>query len=270
MLGIVIGLLIALTAGQRTILGYEYTDDISHYILPYGIVHMLVLILLGIRLPPTKRNVAGDRIQTAGYLYTLIGFSAALLHVAGRNFELVELMSPLGSALVTSILGWFVGGELSSGKNEEGIPALKSEMSKLAVEIGGFMSNVQRAHTMYIKTIDSAADEYTKLQAAQEKVISSSLGSLKEAENMLRKVNETSLALSSSLEKATNSLSKSFGEDLLKATGQILHNAKEHASALSLAASEAKNASRYLAESRVLIEELERLLNYISSLKETT
>ena len=88
-----------------------------------GIGHLFLLVYLGYKIKiPSDRMYAGERIQTAGYLHTLIGFSFALILLGTGNIELSQLdnlqqlLLPMGSALGTSIIGWLFGGEIAGGK----------------------------------------------------------------------------------------------------------------------------------------------------------
>ena len=267
--GIIIAMLASITGGQGVIFGKIYMEDYSIYILPFSLTHMLLLILLGYRLPLSRRNLAGDRVQTAGYLHTLIGFSAALLHVSTHDFNLSEIMSPLGSALITSIMGWFAGGELSSTAHNSDVPGIKDEMGKIAIELKDFLTSVQEAHTCYVDTIKGASDEYEKLQEKQKEVISKSTEALAEIDETLKTLNDSYGEILESVRKSSKSISESFGARFHETTQQVLENARKHAAALEGAASEAKNTQKYLSESRVLIEELERLLKYVTSAKST-
>ena len=234
--------------------------------------------------------MAGERIQTAGYLHTLIGFSIALLHVSSsqEGFNIGEVMQPLGSALITSILGWFAGGELSSIKREGDVPGIKDEMGKLSTELDGFTNKVRATHKNYIKTIQGFSEEYGRLLDKQskeseklldrqkkliEELINGSNGVLTKTKETLGQLDASSRGLIDAMNK-TNGLSKEFneefgkfGEEFKETTSRIQENAKAHAEALQGATLEAKNAEKYLSESRVLIAELEKLLNYISTIR---
>ncbi len=92
----------------------------SLFLLIEGIGHLLLLVYLGYKIKiPSDRMYAGDRIQTAGYLHTLVGFSVAISLLGTGKIEvaqienLQQLLAPMGSALVTSIIGWLLGGEIA-------------------------------------------------------------------------------------------------------------------------------------------------------------
>ena len=110
-LGFILGILIVLLKFPSWLLLIE------------GIIHLIRLVYLGYKIKiPSDRMYAGERIQTAGYLHTLIGFSFALILLGTGNIELSQLdnlqqlLLPMGSALGTSIIGWLFGGEIAGGK----------------------------------------------------------------------------------------------------------------------------------------------------------
>lgn len=265
--GIVGAMLVAITGGQEMIFGLILIPDFSDYILPYSVSHMILLIFLGYRMPVTIRHIPGERVQTAGYLHTLIGFSTALLNVTSQDFVIGDIMGPIGSALLTSILGWFVGGEFSSHKSSEGVLGIKDDMDKLALEITGFAHAVKSAHSQYISTIHGASDEYKKLKSKQEEIILSSTKGLEEVESILSRLNITHQSLLKSLDNTSNTLSRSFGDEFKEKSQKVLENVNLCSVAFKDTANEAKNTSQYLSESRVLIEELDRLLKYVSTIK---
>lgn len=82
-------------------------------LLATGVVHILCLVYLANKVKNISYLVvsAGNRIQTAGYLHTLIGFAAALLVLSKSGFQVSDLSIPLATKLFTSLLGWFFGGE---------------------------------------------------------------------------------------------------------------------------------------------------------------
>ncbi len=107
------GIFLAMFLGSLMI-GYpEYT----WFLLIEGILHILFLSIWGFSSKSSSFKIfAGERIQTAGYLHTLIGFSVAitLLGTGSISIEAKETwLAPMGSALVTSILGWLLGGEIA-------------------------------------------------------------------------------------------------------------------------------------------------------------
>ncbi len=101
------------------------------FLLAEGLLHLISLVIFGyITKSHSLKIYAGERIQTAGYLHTLIGFSVAIGLVASGgqttinnlNFLTIDniqgLLSPMSSGLWTSILGWLFGSEISAKGNQ--------------------------------------------------------------------------------------------------------------------------------------------------------
>ncbi len=155
--GIVMGVAIALT-------------DLfpGEFLLVVGLAHLLLLVVWGLFfLPRSLKAGAGERVQTAGYLHTLIGFAAALLSLERGDVDLVGVLYPLGSALSTSIIGWLLGGEIVSlGANAER-RTLDTEYQQVARELAAFGEALQQVHDVYLSTVERATDAYRDLHAQQ-------------------------------------------------------------------------------------------------------
>ena len=85
-----------------------------------GITHMAILVILGfwsiVKFEDDNVEVA-NRVSTMGYLHTLIGTSIALIAMGSiDNGDISKSMNliiiPIGSALITSIIGWAFGKEM--------------------------------------------------------------------------------------------------------------------------------------------------------------
>ncbi len=99
-----------------------------------GISHVFVLAMIGFRMERSKdKAAAGLRVQTSGYLHTLIGFSGALFQLDPENL-LATIVVPLSYALFTSIIGWFFGGELVNEFDGGGAVDIGNEGERIAQE----------------------------------------------------------------------------------------------------------------------------------------
>jgi len=100
---------------------YMDTNAISNknIFLIVGVTHMAFLVIFGfwVMLKREEDNVeVASRVSTMGYLHTLIGTSIALIQMASItgsiNGHLKEILIPIGSALLTSIIGWAFAKEM--------------------------------------------------------------------------------------------------------------------------------------------------------------
>ena len=87
-----------------------------------GVQHMIILVVLGFfAIREKEDNVEiGNRVATMGYLHTLIGTSVALIMTAHYGSDVIEhvesIIAPIGSSLITSIIGWAFGKEMERDK----------------------------------------------------------------------------------------------------------------------------------------------------------
>ena len=103
--GIPVALIIGISGGNQ-LLQQRYgipLPDYSGHLLEVSLSHMAILVFLALKHHKVHNTAMGEKIQTAGYLHTLIGFTASLFRIDPDNFTLISILIPLGSALMTSI-----------------------------------------------------------------------------------------------------------------------------------------------------------------------
>lgn len=279
-LGIILGMIIAISQVIPT-----------EFLLIVGLSHLLILVVWGFFLiPQSLKEEAGNRIQTAGYLHTLIGFASALILLGTSDFDqaqLNEVLYPLGSALSTSIVGWLLGGEISSlGENYEK-KIVRSEFQQLVDEIKEFTGAIQEVHNAYLSTMTQVYRSYRQLQEEQENLLKKhqdiQYQIMEETQKFHQELVNTNSQASQELNQLFNQSTDKLQEleKLLSRTTQdmkmlepVLDSFSELKSNSDLATnnlSEVAQASRrtaqYLNESRALMTELENLLEYIASVK---
>jgi|GEM_PF-6296224 hypothetical protein len=84
-----------------------------------GVTHMAILVVFGfwaiLKVEDDNFEVA-SRVSTMGYLHTLIGTSVALIQMASISGNIAgnlkSILIPIGSALLTSIIGWAFAKEM--------------------------------------------------------------------------------------------------------------------------------------------------------------
>lgn len=97
----------------------------AHQLL-FSLPHLLALVVVSFT--DDDLEEAGATIRTAGYLYTLLGMTAALLYLnAKENKAAYYLASAVGTSLIPSIIGYFLGNALESYKR----PSRRDYMRKL-------------------------------------------------------------------------------------------------------------------------------------------
>jgi len=139
----------------------------SLIVLIYGVTHMVLLSFVGGKVISEKGgNIdIGHRISTMGYLHTLIGTSVALI-LASNNHESQNILNqmdsiivPIGSALVTSIIGWAVGTEMERtihGTKEETI--VDNALGNLANDVNNLGRELEKSTKRWSDTIDETLE----------------------------------------------------------------------------------------------------------------
>lgn len=229
--------------------------------------HMAVLVLLGLVVPRHDRPPVGMRVQTAGYLHTLIGFAAALLlvHGAGSGFELGTILPPLGSALGTSIIGWFFGGEIEAAGREGPVASIEGEMDAVAAELRGFSAGVRKVHEDYIASLRGMEKDYKSLHEKNRAMVEDYA---KLASSVAAKAAELLTAMESARKGLTGieeAMSKSGLAELPAQLKAVSANMGDLASGISEAAGQSRQVAKYLGDSRLLVEELGRLIDFVQS-----
>ncbi len=279
-LGIILGMVIAVSK--------VFSNEI---LLIEGLSHLLILVIWGFFLiPQSLKEEAGNRIQTAGYLHTLIGFASALILLGETAFDqeaLNEILYPLGSALSTSIVGWLLGGEISSlGENYEK-KIVRSEFQQLIDEIQAFTGAIQEIHTTYLSTMTQVYRSYRQLQDEQETLLREHQNSqqkiMEETQNfhdyLLKTNNEASQQLNQLFKQSIDCLESldslmariteemKYLEPVLDSFSQLKTNSDLATNNLAEVAQASRRTAQYLNESRALMTELENLLEYITTVK---
>lgn len=188
-------------------------------------MHMLVLIAIGGSLLKSleDRTVASVKIQTAGYLHTLIGFTAALLNISQINaeqFSFIPLLAPLGSALITSILGWFVGGELGAQPTVSSATAIQTDISMVQENLRLFATEITAIHHSYIQSVRQTADEMTSLHQRYQQLHDQQHDALQDAQEVATKLHKQLEPMATFMSPMTEAVEQ-FSTTLAIATKQI-------------------------------------------------
>ena len=158
LVGIVIGVALGLIIINKNLS--------SNYLLIEGLFHVLILTMFGYTMKePFKQVIAGSKIETAGYLHTVIGFFVAIALVGKGDINMDNLLSPISSALLTSIIGWLFGGEIS-GRGEEHQQQTTDEIVKIfaqsSYEIELMLENTKTNLQYLFTQLTEIQNEYHK------------------------------------------------------------------------------------------------------------
>ena len=145
--------------------------DNTLIVLSYGIIHMILLSFLGGTVIAKRGgNIdIGHRISTMGYLHTLIGTSVALILASNHNTESQNILNqmdsiivPIGSALITSIIGWAVGTEMERsvhGTKEETI--VDNALGNLEENINNLGKELEKSTQRWSDIINETIENLT-------------------------------------------------------------------------------------------------------------
>jgi len=146
-----LGLGTALYIALMPVFGMDWYPTL---LLEISLGHMILLsIIAWVQVwRKTADNVdIGSRVATTGYIHTLIGTCAALVAAAGFDGgnlnEIQQIIKPIGAALGTSIIGWWMGNEIqlaSLNKTDEGLISYrnKEQVEKSLEELASSVRNL--------------------------------------------------------------------------------------------------------------------------------
>jgi hypothetical protein len=173
-----LGLGIALSIALMPVFGMIWYPTV---LLVFSLSHMVFLSVIA-WMQVWKKNVdnvdIGGRIATTGYIHTLIGTCAALVATAGFDGsnlnDMQQIIKPIGAALGTSIIGWWMGNEIQRavwGKEEE-----QSECYEQVDEAFGVLASSVRRLSFQLKQSgeqwENSVDAIQgKLNKASEEVV---------------------------------------------------------------------------------------------------
>jgi len=263
-LGMLAGATLTIVAAARSLL---YGQNTNPYLAAWiGVPHVVILSALARAVPPESRVQAGNQLQTAGYLHTLVGFSV-LLTILGRvsQFEPGIVLGPLGSALITSICGWFFGGELVGRGLASEDDALRTEAGRVTGELRGFATAVRSAHEDYIRSVRGLLDEHRTLDEAHREALRRTTELATGLEKHLSGIVTTLANFERTVRTASEAIERGFGEEFRKrveATGGLLKSVNDE---LGKVADGARETAKYLRESRLLLDELAKLASVIGA-----
>lgn len=270
--GILYGVLILFSAmlsknGEST----KFIDSL----LIVSVSHIFILSLYSYFFVKKNRSlIVGTKIQTAGYLHTLIGFIVAVIRLQKGGIELEQIFMPIGSALSTSLLGWWLGGIITDSDASSSELKIKTEAEKLAAELSGFSAIIRDIQERYIKTLNDASDkieDVTKKQAsmylsADKTVNQLKANSEKIVKNLLDVIDPVENAVSSisgTLQTTSKDVETYMGTGFSNTLRNINVQFEQLSTDMKKADDSIQSVAKYLNESRVLMKEMEKLMDLI-------
>lgn len=176
---VAIGLMLGLYAGVEFIEEYVAT-----LFLAIGIQHMVLLVVLGFLsiIQEKDDNIeVGNRVSTMGYLHTLIGTSVALIMTSKfGGAEMIEhidtIIAPIGSALITSIIGWAFGKEMERERYRYKLSSTEESdhaLEFLAQKVTNAGLKIEQSSNRWVENIEKSTNQLVSSSKKLEETIQS-------------------------------------------------------------------------------------------------
>ena len=185
-----------------------------------GIQHMVLLVVLGFfAIKERADNIeVASRIATMGYLHTLIGTAVALILTAQYGSEVIEhvenIIAPIGSSLLTSIIGWAFGKELERDKYRLKISSEEESnnaLEFLAQKVTHSAILIEKSSILWVETINKSSRQVQNTSQELEKQFTESIERTQETTDLLSKSFEN---IYKKMEKSLEGLTTVMERDL--------------------------------------------------------
>ena len=228
---------ISLMLGLYT--GVEFIEKyVGVLFLAVGIQHMVILVILGFFAIINERDdniEVGNRVSTMGYLHTLIGTSVALIMTSKfGGAEMIEhidtIIAPIGSALITSIIGWAFGKEMEREKYRyklESTEKSDNALEFLAQKIQRAGLQIEESSNRWMESLEYSSNRLlTSSQKLEESINSSNTTSQKSIDELSKSFTKLYEEMSHNLEVMTKTIEKDL-KNSSEETHRVLSSSKE-------------------------------------------
>jgi len=254
-----LGLSIALYMALGPVFALEWRPNL---LLKVSIGHMISLSIIAWIIVLFKKgdNIEiGSRLGTTGYLHTLIGTCAALIAASsfdGNNAnEIQQIIKPIGAALGTSIIGWWMGKEIQvwSTKKETKETSSDEEVDqafrKLASSVRKLSDKLDTSGDKWETSVNQLGD---KINKTEQKI--------GDINRNLTTIVSTSATLSKSLSNAGSNMKSAVkaSSNIASEMQTLADEAKSTATQLNKTNESLKNVNKIIAEADKLLALLRR------------
>ncbi len=242
--GIIIATVFAFRQVITKVIPLEFFLSAIHKIpgelLGISLLHMTCIIIVGLFTKKQDKAIVGENIQTAGYLHTLIGFSAAIIALredGQKGFEIGRMLIPLASALSTSIIGWFIGSEIERWGTSEDI---QTRLVEVEEELKLFTRKFRIAYGIYIDTINDSAQKFHEIHANYAESVDNSMNKILEFSQMYENLREDQVGTLEKMKIIADDVTESFGQisNSVKMLNKTMQNTSSAGNSFSLILSE--------------------------------
>ncbi|MCP4107416.1 MAG: methyl-accepting chemotaxis protein [Desulfobacteraceae bacterium] len=242
--GIIIATVFAFRHVITKVIPLEYFLSAIHKIpgelLGISLLHMTCIILVGLFTEKKDKTIVGENIQTAGYLHTLIGFSAAIIALredGQKGFEIGRMLIPLASALSTSIIGWFIGSEIERWGTSEDI---QTRLVEVEEELKIFTRKFRIAYGVYIDTINDSGQKFHDIHANYAESVDNSMKKILEFSQMYENLREDQVGTLEKMKIIADDVTGSFSQvsNSVKMLNKTMQSTSDAGNSFSLVLSE--------------------------------
>ncbi len=166
-LGVLSGGILIVQVLMEDISAVKFASSDGMLFLP--VIYVILLFAVSFTKPWWKYSgeITGTKVQTAGYLYTLIGVIIAMLQFSNEEYSIEQAIAPIGAALLTSLAGWFLGSFIGD-EDPNGTPHAGGSIDDKYSYLKTFESEVKKSLKAIEDSLKSQLEQAEKLKKAQE------------------------------------------------------------------------------------------------------
>jgi len=223
------GFIVAVSLMLGLYVGIEFIEKyVNVLFLAVGIQHMVLLVILGFFAIINERDdniEVGSRVATMGYLHTLIGTSVALIMTSKfGGAEMIEhidtIIAPIGSALITSIIGWAFGKEMERERYRYQLSSTEetdNALEFLAIKVRNAGLQIERSSNQWVQSIEQSTTQLLNSSKRLEETISHANTT---SEQSIESLSKNFTALYEKMQYSLESMSDTIERDLQNTSEQ--------------------------------------------------
>jgi archaellum component FlaC len=219
--------------------GIEFIENyVGILFLAVGIQHMVILVILGFFAIINERDdniEVGSRVATMGYLHTLIGTSVALIMTSKfGGAEMIEhidaIIAPIGSALITSIIGWAFGKEMERERYRYKLSSTEESdnaLEFLADKVKRSALMIEQGSQKWMQSMDESTTQLiSSSQKLEESITAVSTNSQHSIEELTKSLTKLHKEINHNLELMTQNIERDL-KSSSEETQRVLNSSKE-------------------------------------------
>ena len=232
--------------------------------------HMVLLIIAACLVPKQDGAAAGVRVQTAGYLYALTGFMGAIYGMRDLS-DVSRITTPLAAALFTSVLGWFVGGEIverTPAASTDHETSTASVAAETLDHIRESINAMQEALRSFVALCDNAGEATRQMTHGHLELSKQVAASSSHLEKVTTSTVDAFAGFETRLTAVRLAFDQHFGQEFTGSIQSVSQSSMTLARNLETASRNADDTAQYLSQSRVLLTEVSAIMKSIAAARD--